>query len=247
MTIASQIQDYADGLTASYNMVSQRGGTIPQRKNMQNLSTAIATIPSGGSPVFPMPMTTVVNGKVQKDSYAQSYALPSNITDVGDGVFSYATSNMFSFYVTSYDFSSLTAVSGYGAFQNAFTSISPYSDPASFDFSNVVTISGSEAFQWAFAYSYGTPGNYTVDFSSLTTITGSGAFNGAFQSNETIQSISFPSLSNLGNYTNQFDDMLDNCSDVTVHFPAALQSVIGNWTSVQNGFGGTNTTVLFDL
>ena len=32
-----------------------------------------------------------------------------------------------------------------------------------------------------------------------------------------------------------------------MHFPSNLQSVIGSWSDVQNGFGGTNTTVLFDL
>jgi len=41
--------------------------------------------------------------------------------------------------------------------------------------------------------------------------------------------------------------MLSGCSNVTVHFPSNLQSVIGSWYDVQNGFGGTNTTVLFDL
>lgn len=49
MSIASQIEDYADGLTAAYGMVSQRGGTMPAQKNMNNLATAIATIPSGGT------------------------------------------------------------------------------------------------------------------------------------------------------------------------------------------------------
>lgn len=248
MSIASQLTALEGNISNAYDMVAQRGGTVPARKNMENLDDAIATIPSGSSNVFPMPATTVVNGKVQKNEMALSYTLPSNITDVGDYVFSDATMfRMFSSYMTNFDFSSLTAVSGYGAFSRAFTSLSAY-DPVSFDFSNVVTVSGSGAFENAFAYAYGgTSGSYTVDFSSLAAITGSSAFNYAFYYNECIQSISFPSLSNLGSYTNQFDDMLDGCSDVTVHFPAALQSTIGNWTSVQNGFGGTNTTVLFDL
>ena len=54
MSIASQIEDYADGLSAAYDIVQQRGGTIPAQKNMNNLDTAIATIPSGGgSPTTP--------------------------------------------------------------------------------------------------------------------------------------------------------------------------------------------------
>lgn len=53
MSIASQIQAYADGLSDAYDVVSQRGGTIPAQKNMANLDTAIATIPAGSTPVTP--------------------------------------------------------------------------------------------------------------------------------------------------------------------------------------------------
>ena len=41
--------------------------------------------------------------------------------------------------------------------------------------------------------------------------------------------------------------MLDGVTGCTVHFPSNIQSVIGSWASVTSGFGGTNTTVLFDL
>jgi len=44
-----------------------------------------------------------------------------------------------------------------------------------------------------------------------------------------------------------FNGMLDGCVGVRVHFPSSLQPFIGDWTHVINGFGGTNTTVLFDL
>lgn len=44
-----------------------------------------------------------------------------------------------------------------------------------------------------------------------------------------------------------FDSMLTGCSNVTVHFPSSLESTLENWSSVQNGFGGTNTTILYDL
>lgn len=43
-----------------------------------------------------------------------------------------------------------------------------------------------------------------------------------------------------------FSGMLTGCSNVTVHFPPQIQSTIGDWTDVTGGFGGTNTTVLFD-
>ena len=41
--------------------------------------------------------------------------------------------------------------------------------------------------------------------------------------------------------------MLSGCSNVTVHFPAEWQTAMSTWSNVTNGFGGTNTTVLFDL
>lgn len=66
MSIASQIEDYADGLSDAYAMVAQRGGTMPAQKNMANLDTAIATIPSGGgSPTQPtLTSATYSNGVI---------------------------------------------------------------------------------------------------------------------------------------------------------------------------------------
>ena len=49
MSIASQITALGNNIGAAYNMIGQRGGTIPARKNAENMATAIATIPSGGS------------------------------------------------------------------------------------------------------------------------------------------------------------------------------------------------------
>lgn len=46
MSIASQLQALEGNIGDAYDMVAQRGGTMPQRKNMENLDDAIATIPS---------------------------------------------------------------------------------------------------------------------------------------------------------------------------------------------------------
>lgn len=64
-----------------------------------------------------------------------------------------------------------------------------------------------------------------------------------------LTSLSFPALTStsFNSYTNCFNQMLYRRSGVTVHFPSNLQSVIGSWSSVTGGFGGTNITVLFDL
>lgn len=78
---------------------------------------------------------------------------------------------------------------------------------------------------------------------------GSNAQGGTFSGCTSLTTLSFPSLTStsFGSYTNQFNAMLKGVTGCTVHFPSNLQSVIGSWSSVTSGFGGTNTTVLFDL
>lgn len=293
MSIASQLQAYENGLTDAYNMVSQRGGTMPVHKNMSSLASAIATIPSGGG-VGPT-REVDANGKYWYPTQNFSFSLPSNATDAGDNALYYAFFQCFN--LTSVDFSSLTTVSGASALCRVcyncsritsadFSSLATISGPAALSyafcncsrltsasfpvlttvsgsdaFSNafyscgditsvsfpaLTTVSGSSAFSRAFCYCYDLT---TVSFPALDSISGGGAFYSAFQNCSNLTSLSFPALtaSSFGSNTNQFDNMLNRCSGVTVHFPSAVQSTIGNWSSVTSGFGGTNTTVLFDL
>jgi hypothetical protein len=80
-------------------------------------------------------------------------------------------------------------------------------------------------------------------------VNGSDAISGAFYGCASLTSVSFPALTStsFGSYTNQFSDMLGDVDGCTVHFPSNLQSVIGSWSDVTSGFGGSRTTVLFDL
>lgn len=48
MSIATELQNYNDGLISAYNAVSSKGGTVPANKNLSNLPTAINSI-SGGT------------------------------------------------------------------------------------------------------------------------------------------------------------------------------------------------------
>lgn len=89
----------------------------------------------------------------------------------------------------------------------------------------------------------------TFSFQSLSEIKSNYVLRYCFQNCHSLTSVSFPALtaSSFGSFTNQFNNMLLGVTGCTVHFPAAIQSTIENWSDVQNGFGGTNTTVLFDL
>ena len=172
--------------------------------------------------------------------------------------------------LTSVDFSNLTTISGLETLLNAFLGCSGL---INLDFSSLVTISGDSALYSTF---WGCSGLTSVDFSSLTTVsggwaletaflecasltnieftsltnlTGSGVLMSAFYDCSSLATLSFPALTStsFGLYNDQFTDMLSNVENCTVHFPSNLQSVIGSWFDVTTGFGGTNTTVLFDL
>lgn len=90
----------------------------------------------------------------------------------------------------------------------------------------------------------------TLSFPELVKINSDYSFGQMCSNCSSLTSISFPKLATIENtsgYNDCFEDMLYGCSNVTVHFPSALEATIGNWSDVLGGFGGTNTTVLFDL
>lgn len=49
MAISNEIATLKTNITNAYNSINTKGGTIPTNKNTQNLSSAIESIPSGGS------------------------------------------------------------------------------------------------------------------------------------------------------------------------------------------------------
>ena len=169
------------------------------------------------------------------------------------------------------DFSNLTQISMNAsyAFQNAFASCTNLKEVS---FPKLTLIGTQQAFNYAFSnctsltkaefpllqsvintqglgYAFQNCSNLTnVNFESLSNITGSSALTYTFRSCTSLEELRFPSLTTVGtSYTNQFNNMLSGVTGCTVHFPASMQATMGSWTSVANGFGGTNTTVLFDL
>lgn len=235
MSIASEITRINTNIANAYTACDGKGVTMPQTQNSANLATTISSIPSGGGGGG-IPRE-VVNGVYQVPVSSFTFSLPSNATDIGAYALIYAFFN--STGLTSVDLSSLESVSGSYAFYYAFSS----TGLTSVDLGGLTTITASNAFNNAFG-----TGLTSVDLSSLESVSGSYAFYFAF-TNTSLSSLSFPSLTSnsFGSYTDQFHSMLNGVNNCTVHFPSNLQSVIGSWLDVTSGFGGTNTTVLFDL
>lgn len=137
------------------------------------------------------------------------------------------------------DLSGLKSIYG----QNTCQSMFNRSYIKSIDLSNLETIDGYYSCRAMFSYA-GLEGD--MYFPKLKTISGDSVCCYMFEYTN-LKNIYFPSLTKLGTYTNQFNKMLSGVTGCTVHFPAALESVMGEWTDVKQGFGGINTTVLFDL
>ena len=157
---------------------------------------------------------------------------------------SYACDSMFrSTSVSSVNLSSLATINGTSACENMF---SYCSDLSISGLASLASINGATACLRMFAYCTSIR---SFTFDSLSAVSSSGVCRQMFIGCSNLASLSFPALtsSSFGAYQNQFNGMLQDVTGCTVHFPSNLQSTIGSWADVINGFDGTNTTVSFDL
>lgn len=319
MSISSELTALDGYILGAYDEINDKGGTVPQNKNMANLATAISSIPSGGGGGINREANNA--GVYGAPSSSFEFSLPSNATNLATYSLYYAfygclgvtSADMHTLTsitdssamgwafcncsaLASVDLRSLRTVSGQSSMQNAFQGCRGLT---SVNLSSLTTVSGSQCMNAIFsgcslltsidlgslttlsatncmANAFSRTGIASINFSSLSSITGAQSFSGAFSNCGSLKSLSFPSLSSVtgsqafssafatcsslqslsfpsltpssfGSNTNQFNRMLRYCSNVTVHFPASIQSTIGSWADVTSGFGGTNTTVLFDL
>lgn len=197
------------------------------------------------SALFPS-LTTINSYGMNQTFIATSIANVdlSNLTTIGDhGMYNCFSNTNVSGIL---DLSSLVTVDGYGLF-NCFSKNDNTGTITSINISSLTTL-GIGAMSGCFAGQSSLTGN--IYFSSLTNLS-SVALNQCF-SGSLIQGLVlyFPAITSnsfIDNNTNCFQMMLRNATNCTVHFPSNLQSIIGSWSDVTNGFSGINTTVLFDL
>lgn len=265
MSIASELTALEGYIGDAYDAISAKGGTMPANKNMSSLGTAISSISGGGGINYSLPRTQSTDGVTLSAANAgYTYTTPSGITTVGAKALQYA------FYgdknISHADLSAITTFSGAYSLFHAFDS----SALTSVDLSAVTRLGSGYTFGYAFkdcvnlttitvgsqsgfpatgsAFKYGCSG-----CTSLTTATinmksmfqDSCAY--AFENCTSLTSVSFPALTmiNSTHKNNVMRNMLDGCSNVTVHFPAAMQAKVSTISDLT--FGGTNTTVLYDL
>ena len=172
-----------------------------------------------------------------------------SLEEIGDGAFQGAFQNCQN--LTSIEFPSLRFING----TNNEHSDSGYTYAEAFagcdmlvyvEFPVLESITSSSCFYKAFQGC----SMKSISFPSLRYISGQDAFISAFSDMSGME-VSFPALTSDSFDPNDGESVLEGMfaanSDSTVHFPSNLQSVIGNWNCVTNGFDGENITVLFDL
>lgn len=244
--------------TLTTKNITQNGTYNASSDNADGYSSVTVNVSGGGGSKYGATGGTFLgdvdaDGVLSYDSNTPTDLVFSGVRDLGDYAlnhrFQYTTSsgNIVSSAfiglssIKSVSFPDLENITGNYSMQYAFGNCS---NLTSANLSSLTTVSGNYAMRYTFVETSLT----NIDLSNLTIVDGGNALTGAFKSTN-LTTLSFSSLNSnsFGSNTNQFNSMLSNVTGCTVHFPSNLQSVIGSWRSVTSGFGGTNTTVLFDL
>lgn len=211
-----------------------------------NSSFSYAFYSTGITSVDLSSVTTVSGGNVTShmcDSCTSLTSIDLSSLTTASGTYSFDNIAKGCSSLATVDLSSLTYATGNYSFYQAFYGCSSLS---SISLATLKEVTGNYAFQYAFR---GCSSLTSMTFTNLDTVTGNSAFANAFYGCSNLASISFPALttSSFGSKTNQFNNMLRSTTGCTVHFPAAIESTIQNWTDVLAGFGGTNTVIVYDL
>lgn len=145
--------------------------------------------------------------------------------------------------LTNVDLSSLATVSGGGAVNGLFANCTNLTNV---DLSSLRSISGSQVFLSTFS---GCTSLTNISFPSLSSISGSCAMQNTFENCTSLQNVYFPAITSntFINNPSSMANILQGCSNVTLHFPIDTRSTIESNAYFANGQSGTNTKILFDL
>ena len=162
MSIATELEALNTNIKNAYDAIDTKGGTIPQNKNMVNLTTAIASIPAGGGRDDNW-------DKVYSGETTQVY--DGNITSLRVNALLPASSSYT--YITGIDFPNLIEINT-SAFANQ-------DKITSFNLPKLKTINGSSNFSVCTGYT-------EIKLPSLDTLLSTGS-QSVFQSNTSVKKI----------------------------------------------------------
>ena len=144
--------------------------------------------------------------------------------------------------LTSFSLPVLTAITGQQGCSSMFFGCQ---NLTSADLPSLIMLTGQ---QGCYRMFYNCTGLTTAAFSKLYKLGTNNQLSQTFYGCTSLASLSFPSLAyTTTSLDSAFANMLQGVTGCTVHFPAEWQTTMSSWSNVTNGFGGTNTTVLFDL
>jgi hypothetical protein len=185
---------------------------------------------------------TEINGKYAfYRAFGGCFSLESaNLKSLKSVYGSYACSNMFSRCnsLKTVNLDSLEYLQGSSCFANMFENCSSLE---SINLGNLSVIDGNLCCSNMFS---GCQSLKDVNLDKLRWLANASLYN-AFKNCVSLQELNFPSLVLITD--NSLNSMLSGCDGVTVHFKADKQSDWENLSSFLNGFGGTNTAILWDL
>lgn len=262
MSIASEITRIKNNIENAYTKAEEKGATIPDVKNSENLASCVESITAGGSGFAELPTYQVVDGVVSKqtgditgmfddvvsiENYAleHGYYKSTSIT----GLLSFPKLSFIKTGGLTYCFYNCTNITGvnFGSLDTV------YADGLSYCFYKCTNITEANFESLGIINDIGLQNCFfgctnlsKVNFDSLHTVM-SGGLSQAFYNCTALKNISFPSLTRI-NSTSGWSQTFNNCSNLEeIHFRADMQSVVENLVGYSTKFGATNAIIYFDL